>query len=289
MAERPIWRGHLRLALVSCPVALHNAQRERANLHFHLINPDTGNRVRMVSQDAGTGHEVARRDLVRGYEFEKDRYLLLDEQDFAAARIDSSATIVIDKFVRADAIDPIYFDGSYWVAPDGETGADVFVVLRAAIEQSGMAGLARVVINRRERAITLQPHGRGLVAHVLREERDIASPANLFRDIPEAKPDTEMVKLACQLIDRQEAKFYPADIEDRYETRLRAVIEAKLKGEGIAPARAAPAESNVIDLMAAQRRSLGQDKPKPAKAAAARARSPAKKSPARAPKKRQAG
>ena len=260
MAERPIWRGHLRLALVSCPIALHTAQRDAANLHFHWLNPETGNRVRMVMQDAETGAELSRRDLVRGFEFEKDRYVVLEDADFDAARIDSSSTITIDKFVDAASIDPIWFDGSYWLAPDGEAGLDVFAVLREAIRASGMMGLARVVMARRERPIALQAHGRGMVAHVLREARDITNPDALFRDIPAGKPDAEMVKLARQLIDRQHEDFAAADREDRYETRLRGVIDAKLKGEGVTPAPEEAEESNVIDLMAALRGSLGQQK-----------------------------
>ncbi len=120
MAERPIWRGHLRLALVSCPVALYSARHDAASLHFHFINPDTGNRVRSVTLDAETGDELARRDLARGYEYEKDQYVLLNEDDFERARIDSSSTMTVDKFVSADAIDPMYSDSSYYMVPDGD-------------------------------------------------------------------------------------------------------------------------------------------------------------------------
>ena len=106
--QRPIWRGHLRLALVSCPIALYSARQAAAELHFHLINPKTGNRVRMVTLDAGSEKEVERSDLVKGYEFKKDTYVLLDDADFERAKIDSSTVLTIDKFVPADAIDPVY-------------------------------------------------------------------------------------------------------------------------------------------------------------------------------------
>ena len=148
MAERPVWRGHLRLALVSCPVALHGVLRASGDLRFHFINPKTGNRVRMVTQDAETDAEVSRRDLVKGYEFEKDRYVLLDDEDFESAKIETSSTMTIDKFVVRDAIHPIYFDTSYYMVPDGEAGQDVYVVLRDAIVESGRAALSRVVISR---------------------------------------------------------------------------------------------------------------------------------------------
>ena len=123
MATRPIWRGHLRLALVSCPIALHSVTRSSGDLHFHFINPKTGHRVRMVTLDAETDEELSRRDLVRGYEFEKDRYVLLDEEDFEQAKIEASSTMVVDKFVPRESIPPIYFNSSYYLAPGRRGGA----------------------------------------------------------------------------------------------------------------------------------------------------------------------
>jgi DNA end-binding protein Ku len=272
MAEsRPIWRGHLRLALVSCPVALYSAHHERSNLHFHYINPKTGNRVRMVTLDAQTDEELERRDLARGYEFEKDSYVLLDEDDFEAARIDSSSTLNVEKFVDADSIDPVYFDTSYYMAPDGDAGEDVYVVLRDAISQSKKYALSRVVISRRERAVAIMPMGKGLVVHTLYETRDVTNPASLFGAVPLEKPDPDMVKLARQLIDRQADRFVPSDIDDRYEARLREVIEAKLKGRGPKPsAESGPKVGNVVDLMAALKKSLGQTRATPESPAASK-------------------
>jgi DNA end-binding protein Ku len=257
MAERPIWRGHLRLALVSCPVALYTARRESGNLRFHMINPETGNRIRMQTVDGETEQPLARRDLVKGYEFKKDHYLLLSDADFESARIESSSTLKVEKFVPVDSIDPLYFESSYYLVPDGETGADVYVVLREAIRQAKRMALSRVVIARRERAIALLPMERGLVAHTLHEQRDIVDAKPLFDRIPDIQLDDEMVKLAMQLIDRQTGKFDPADMEDRYEARLRELIEAKLHGQGIEPEVPAEADrGNVIDLMAALKKSL---------------------------------
>jgi len=125
MALRPIWRGHVRLALVSCPVALYNARHDRAGIRFNLINPETGNRIRMVTQDAETEKEVERRNLVKGYEFRKGEYVLLEDADFESVRVESSSVMTIEKFVEAESIDPVYFDSSYYVAPDGDAGRDV--------------------------------------------------------------------------------------------------------------------------------------------------------------------
>ncbi len=261
MAQRPVWRGHLRLALVSCPISLHSVVRASGDLHFHFINPKTGHRVRTVTLDAETDKEVPRSELVRGYEFEKERYVLLDDEDFERARIETSSTMTVGKFIERDAIHPIYFDTSYYMVPDGDAGQDVYVVLRDAIAASGMAALSRVVIARRERAVAILPLEKGMVLHTLHEPRDLHAYDTLFDRVPGARPDAEMVKLARQLIARQEGKFEPADTEDRYESRLRQVIDAKLKGEGIEPeAPAEPRDDNVIDLMAALKRSLGEGK-----------------------------
>ena len=284
MPQRPIWRGHLRLALVSCPVALYSANHERGSLHFNLINPDTGNRVRMVTQDAETGDELQRRDLVKGYEFKKDTYLVMSDEDFESARVESNSTIKIEKFVAGGTIDPIRFESSYYLAPDGDAGADVFVVLRDAIGATGKAALARVVIARRERAIAVMPLGRGLVAHTLHEDRELNDYEDLFAALPDAKPDPAMVKLAKQLIDRQSGRYQPDDFEDRYEARLREVIDAKLKGEGIDPVGEEEDRGNVIDLMAALKQSLGGEEKPAAKKPAAAKKAPAAK-PAAAAKK----
>jgi DNA end-binding protein Ku len=268
MAQRPIWRGHLRLALVSCPVALFSAKHDRSSIKFNLINPETGNRIRMLTVDAETEKEVERRNLVKGYEFKKNTYLLLTDEDFEGVKVESSEVMAVEKFVDASSIDPLYYDTGYYLAPDGTAGRDVYQILREAIGRSGRIALSRVVIGQRERVIALRIYGKGLAAHTLYEQRDLTDARDLFDDpVP---VDEEMVKLATQLVDRQTAAYDPADIEDRYETRLRAMLDAKLKGEGIdLDAVPEPAATNVIDLMAALKRSLAQPEPQPASAAAA--------------------
>ena len=288
MAQRPIWRGYLQVALVTCPVAMYAANHDRGSLHFNLINPKTGNRIRMITQDADTGDELSRKDLVKGYEFKKDTYVVLTDEDFESARVESSSTIKVDKFVDIASIDPIYFDSSYYLAPDGKAGKDVYAVLRDAIGSTGKMALARVVIARRERALGILPMGVGLVAHTLHEERDLNDARDVFDDVPSGKSDPEMVKLAKQLIERQAGTYDPADVEDRYEARLREVIDAKLKGEGIeAFDQDEPDRGNVIDLMSALRKSLGGDDAAPGRkgdagkksAAAAKSAAPKKSTP----------
>jgi DNA end-binding protein Ku len=280
MAARPVWRGHLRLALVSCPVALYNARHDRSAIRFNLINPETGNRVRMVTVDGETGQELERRNLVKGYEFKKDHYLIVSQEDLDSVKVESSAVMTVEKFIDADSIDPMYYDASYFLAPDAQAGEDVYAVLREAIAETGKVALTRVVIAQRERTVALRPMGIGLMAHTLYEERDLNSPRELFEDAAQLKTDPQMVSLATQLIERQSARYDPADTEDRYETRLRAMLDAKLKGEGVDTEEEVPAErSNVIDLMAALKKSLGQtvEEPKAAAAAAKSAPAPKKK------------
>lgn len=289
MAQSPIWRGYLQLSLVTCPVAMYAANHDRGSLHFNLINPKTGNRIRMITQDSETEEELSRQDLVKGYEFKKDTYIILTDEDFESARVESSGTMKVDKFVDIASIDPIYYDASYYLAPDGKAGKDVYAVLRDAVANTGKMALARVVISRRERAVGIVPMGNGLVAHTLHEERDLNKAADVFDDIPAGKSDPEMVKLATQLIERQTGEYDPADVEDRYEARLRELIDAKLKGEGIQPLdEEEPDRGNVIDLMAALRQSLGQDKG-PEKKSAEPKKAPApKKSAAKPEAKRSA-
>ncbi len=271
MPARPIWRGHLRLALVSCPVALWNAKHERAAIRFNLINPETGHRIRMITIDADTNQEVQRRDLVKGYEFKKDQYLLLSEADFDSIKVESSSVMAIAKFVGVNSIDPIYYASSYYLAPDGNAGRDVYAVLHKAIAETERVALARVVIAQRERTIAIRAMPGGLVAHTLDEQRDINDARAIFDDTTEMKINSEMVQLAKQLIDRQTTTYDPSDLEDHYETRLRVMIDAKLRGQGIDLAEPVKSDrSNVIDLMAALKKSLSEptevvpaDAPKP--------------------------
>ena len=259
MAARPIWRGHLRLALISCPVALFNARHDRNSIKFNMINPETGNRIKMVTQDGETGAELQRGNLSKGYEISKNRYLILTDEDFDSVKVESSAIMAVEKFVDAGSIDPMYYDASYYLAPDGKAGEDVYAVLREAIAKTGKVALTRVVISQRERVVALRPMGDGLMAHTLHEERDLNSADQYFEDAADLKTDPEMIDLAVQLINRQSAKYDPADFEDRYETRLRAMIDAKIAGGAlVAEPDEPPAGGNVIDLVAALRRSVAE-------------------------------
>jgi DNA end-binding protein Ku len=203
--------------------------------------------------------ELQRRSLVKGYEFRKNEYVLLSDEDLQSVKVESSSVMTVEKFVEADSIDPVYYDAAYHLAPDGDAGRDVYAVLREAIAKTSKVALSRVVISQRERTVALRPVGEGLMAHSLHEDRDLNSGEELFEGMSGIKVDPEMVQLATQLVQRQAGKYDASDLEDRYETRLRALIDAKLKGEGVEAAEEPQiATSNVVDLMAALKKSLGQ-------------------------------
>ena len=260
MAQRPIWRGHMRLALVSCPIALYSARHDRGTIRFNMINPKTGNRIRMVSVDSGTDEEITRSETLKGYEYTKGRYVVITDEDMDKVRVESSSTMAIEKFVDASSIDPIYYDASYFLAPDGKSADDVYAVVREAIVKTGRVALTRIVISQRERTVAVRAIEGGLVAHTLNEQRDLNEAKTLFDAIEGLKVDPEMVKLAVQLVDRQTGEYDPSDLEDRYETRLREMLDAKVRGEAVENVEAVSrAPDNVVDIMAALRRSLGQE------------------------------
>ena len=257
-----------------------------------MINPDTGNRIKMVTQDIETGQELQRGNLAKGYEFAKNRYLILKDEDFDSVKVESSAVMAVEKFVDAISIDPMYYDASYFMAPDGKAGEDVYAVFREAITKTNKVALTRVVISQRERTVALRPMGAGLMAHTLYEDRDLNSSQDLFEDAARLKTDPEMVDLAMQLIKRQSGKYDPADLEDRYETRLRAMIDAKLHGDGLMTEadRSPASDSNVIDLVAALKRSLaGTSQLEPSSVAQAGPEKPKRRVSRKEPERRQTG
>jgi DNA end-binding protein Ku len=245
---------------------MYNARTERTSIRFHMINPDTGNRIKMVTKDSETGAELQRSSLVKGYEFSKGRYVLVSDEDLDSVKVESSAIMAVEKFIEAGSIDPIYFDESYYLAPDAKAGEDVYAVLREAIAKTGTIALTRVVISQRERTVALRHAGPGIIAHTLLEERDLNQAGQYFDEAAKLSVDPEMVDLATQLIKRQTGKYDPADIEDRYENRLRAMIDAKVAGMPLEPEERVYERSNVIDLVSALKKSLEEADASEAKA-----------------------
>ena len=254
MAARPTWQGHLKLSLVTCPVALYAATTQSNDVSFHLINPETNNRIRMVPTDPDTG-PVERANLVKGYEVAKDQYVLFDDADFDKVKLESTKTISIDKFVDEADIDRLYWDEPFYVVPDKGVGVEAFAVIRDAMEKQGKVALGCLVLRGRERQLALEVRDNGLVAYTLRAHDEVRDAGDYFNEIPTVKTDKDMVEIAARIISQKQAAFDPSKFKDRYDDALREMITAKKKGQGLVDAPQSD-ETNVIDLMQALRNSL---------------------------------
>ncbi|MDO8801229.1 Ku protein [Phenylobacterium sp.] len=280
MAARPTWQGHLRLSLVSCPVALYTATSRTGDVSFNMLHKTTHNRIRMIPTDPETG-PVDRADIVKGYEIEKDHYVVVTPEEIDSVRLESTRTIDIDKFVDAAEIDRLYWNDPYFLVPDGKVAVEAFTVIREAMEKAGKIALGRLVMHQRERMLAMEPRGKGLVAYTLRTFDEVKTPESFFDDIPEVKADKNMIEIAAKIIEQQEGDFDPSEFKDHYEEALRALIQEKGAGRKVTVEE--PKGAEVIDLMEALRRSLAGDKKAPAKAVkppakkAAAKHSPAKK------------
>ena len=269
MAYRPTWQGHLKLSLVTCPVALYSATNAGGGVHFHLVNPKTNNRIKMITTDPDTG-PVERKDLVKGYEVSKGEYILLTDDDIRSVKLESTKTIDIERFVPGDGIDRLYWDNPYYLAPDGTLAQEAFGVIRTAMEKSGQIALGRIVMATRERILALEPRGRGILAYTIRSDAEVRRPEEIFDTISDTHADPAMIVIAEKIIEQQEGPFDPSRFVDRYEQALKALIEDRKKGHK--PAKVAePDTTNVIDLMSALRASLA------AKGTSGTTKTPAKK------------
>ncbi|PQZ79459.1 MULTISPECIES: Ku protein [unclassified Brevundimonas] len=255
MATRPTWQGHLKLSLVTCPVALYTATSSASDVRFHLINPATHNRIRMVTTDPDTG-PVERSDLVKGYEVAKDEYVLFDEADFDKVRLESTKTIAIDQFVDEADIDRLYWDDPFYVVPEKGVGVEAFAVIREAMKSAGKIALGQLVLRGKERQLALEVHGKGLVAYTLRAHDEVKDADDFFDDIPAVKADADMVEIAARIIGQKEADFDPTRFHDGYDEALKEMIKAKQAGGKGVVAVVEPDDTNVIDLMAALKASL---------------------------------
>jgi DNA end-binding protein Ku len=284
MAARAYWKGQIRLALVSIPVEIFSATKSGAQVQFNQIYEPTGQRIKYEKVVPGVG-PVDPEEIVRGYQYEKGSYVVVSDEEIEAVKLESKKTLELTQFVDYDEVDVLYFEKPYFVVPADDLAEEAFIVLREALRRTRKMGIGQLALRGREYLVSVKPCGRGIVLETLRYADEVNKARDYFRDISEGQPDEELLDLAQTLIDKKTADFDPARYHDRYIEGLHDLIAKKMKGQTIrAEEETAPARGgNVIDLMAALKRSIerpaeGGGKAAPKKAAAKpAARKPAAK------------
>jgi DNA end-binding protein Ku len=299
MAARAYWQGQIRLALVSIPVQVFPATKSAARISFNQIHKPSGKRIRYEKVVPGIG-AVEAEDIVKGYEVEKGKYVLLTDEEIDEVKLEAKRTIDLVQFVDEGEIDMLYFDKPYFVSPEegDETGAEAYVVLREALRETGKVGLGQLVIRGKSNIVAVKPYGKGLSIETLRFADEVQKPDAFFSHVPEITPDRELVGLAEELIKRKVSKFDAKAFKDTYEDALRELIDAKIEHRAPEAIEEPQLGAKVIDLMEALKRSVGgrggAAKPEageaaqPTKIAAAKAAQPKKKSSASAAKSKTA-
>ena len=280
MAARPYWKGQIRLALVSIPVEIYSATKSGATIAFNQIHEPTGKRIKYEKVVPGVG-PVDVDEIVKGFQYAKDQYVLLDDEEIEGVKLESKKTLELTQFVEAEDIDEIYFEKPYYVVPADDLAEEAFIVLREALRRTGKVGLGQLAMRGREYVVSIKACGRGLVMETLRYADEVNKAASYFRDIADSDPDEDLLDLATTLIDKKTGKFDASDFHDRYVEALKELIERKKKGKTLnlddGKDEKVPSGSNVVDLMAALKKSIGDGGGK-AKAASAK-KAPAKKTP----------
>jgi DNA end-binding protein Ku len=256
---RPYWKGYLKLALVSCPIALHAACSTAERIVFRQINKATGNRLRQQLIDEETREPVAPEHKGRGYEVAKGQYLLIEDAELEAIEIESTHTLEIDSFVPRPEIDQRFFDTPYYVTPNEPVGQEAFAVIREAMRGKGMVALGRLVLSKRERVIALEPYDKGLLGTTLHYPYEVRKAEDYFCDLPELAIAPEMFTLAEHILDSKAAAFDPATFRDRYEEALLAHLQAKQAGAVPERRQTFAPPHRVVNLMEALRRSVADE------------------------------
>ncbi|SFD10198.1 Ku protein [Tropicimonas isoalkanivorans] len=264
MASRAVWKGQLRLSLVSIPVEIHSATKSGARVSFRQIHGPTGKRVRYEKTVPGVG-PVDSKDILKGYELGDDEYLLLEPDEIDAIRLETKKTLELVQFVGLCDIPPLYYDRPYYVVPTDDLAEDAYRVVRDALRQETKVGLGQLTMRGKEYLCAIRPCGDGLLLETLHYADEIRNADPLFSSIEDDKAEEDLLSVATELIDRKTAPFDAAAFEDRYDTALRELIERKRKNRKTPRAKAGsdgdrPGGENVVDLMAALKESVKQSK-----------------------------
>lgn len=256
MAPRAYWKGSLKLSLVSCPVQLYPGSTTVEKTRFHMINKETGNRLKQQMVDSETGDVVESDQKGRGYEVSKGEYVEVEKEELEAVQVESNHTIDIDSFVPRDEIDKRYLNNPYYIAPDGKAGVDAFAVIRDAMKDKDRVALARIVLSNREHVIAIEPLGKGLLGTTLRYPYELRDEDDYFDDIKSPKISKDMIELASHILDSKAAHFDPSKFKDEYENALKTLVKRKAAGKPVKAVEREEKPDNVINLMDALRQSL---------------------------------
>jgi DNA end-binding protein Ku len=260
MALRTFWKGYLKLSLVTCPVAMAPATSEEEKLRFHTLNRETGNRVASRYVDSVTRKPVDEDDEAKGYERGENDYVILEDDEIEAVALESTRTIDIDMFVPKESIEWIWYDTPHYLIPNDKVGEEAFAVIREAMAENGVVGISRLVMYRRERAVMLEPRGKGIVLWTLRYGDEVRDASDYFADIKANKADSKQIALMKQFISKRTSPWDPKIVDDPVQDKLLDIIAAKKKGRKPKVAQAKAAEeaepTNVINIMDALRASL---------------------------------
>lgn len=278
MPARAYWQGQIRLALVSIPVEIYPAVKSGASISFRQIHEPSGKPISYEKVVDGIG-AVDRDEIVKGYEVSKGNYVLLDDAEIEAVRIESKKTLELVQFVDQGEIDIFYFEKPYYVVPADDLAEEAYIVLREALRAAKKVALGQLSVRGREYLVSLKPCGKGLVLETLRYADEVRRAQSYFTEIGDAKPAKELLDLATALIDQKAAPFDPANFHDRYVDALKGLVEKKSRTRGGAKVLEDVAEpptrgSNVIDLMAALKKSVSSPEKPPAKKAAPKKAAP---------------
>src|ERR1700760_469866 len=255
-APRAYWKGSLKLSLVSCPVVLYPASTSVEKTRFHMINRETGNRLKQQMVDAETGDIVESDQKGRGYEVSKGKYVEIEPEELDAVQIESNHTIDIDSFVPKDEIDQRYLNHPYYIVPDGKAGADAFAVIRDAMKDQDRVALARIVLTNREHVMAIEPYGKGLLATTLRYPYELRDADDYFDDIKSPRISKDISGLGSHILDSKAAHFDPSKFKDEYETALKKLVKRKAAGKPIKATEREEKPRNVVSLMDALKQSV---------------------------------
>lgn len=281
-AARPIWRGQLRLSLVSINVEMFPAHKSGATTSFNQIHAPTGKRIHYQKVVDGVG-PVPSDEIRKGYEYEKGEYVLLEDDELDAVKLETKKTLDLVQFVDEAEIPPLYYDSAYFLVPADELAEDAFRVVRDALRKSKRVGLGQLALRGKEYLVAIRPCGKGMLLETLHYQEEIRKSDSFFSEIPAKSADPDLLEVATALIDKKTAKFDPTEYKNHYQAALRELIQRKLKSKGrrieVEEEKPRQESGNVIDLMAALKKSLESGERTPAKSAARKA--PAKKAPAK--------